>query len=128
MGIHKNFDDALCKKHDPESRLVMKTAVAKWNPPIILTDNPDDKGIDLMSPDGKIWVELEHRPFWKWDEFPDPQVHFPERKKRLFNYGVNFYYVILSQFYTRAGMIKSTELVKHMTKENLVEVPNVLVP
>jgi len=120
-GEYKQFSKSLHQRNDPKSRKVVKEYFAKNKMP--LDDNPNKFGVDLISEDGTLKVEVEHRLVWDSDEFPFAEVNVPERKAKFFVEN-SVCYVILSRDFTRIGMISGKELRKHLTEDTLKESPN----
>lgn len=118
IGKHKTFSKALFNGHDPASRRVVKEYLAKNN--ILVEDNPNKFGVDLISKDGTLQIEVEHRMVWKEEEFPFAEINVPERKGKFFVQEC-VSYAILSENYSHIGMISGKELKKYIVDENLAE-------
>ena len=114
-GVRKRFSQSLSDMHDPKSRQVVKEYLAKQG--IIVKDNPNKKGIDLISEDGSIQIELEHRPPWIDEDFPYSDVNIMARKQYL-NQG-NVDYIILSRNFKRLGIIKGKDVQPYIVDSNL---------
>jgi hypothetical protein len=121
IGAYKKFDAALFDNNDPKSREVVKSYLASNGIPV--NDNPDKYGVDLISSDGKIKVEVERRLVWKSVEFPFNEINIPERKAKFFK-DQSVAYVIVSVDYTRIGMIQGKTLTDFIKTDNLKENPN----
>lgn len=121
IGVAKKFSPSLLRSNDPQSRKVVKEFFAKQKIP--LNDNPNKYGVDLISEDGSIQIEVEHRLVWDSNEFPFSEVNVPERKAKFFVEN-HICYVILSKDYSRIGMIKGDDLMQYLTTENLKESSN----
>jgi len=119
-GIRKRFNQQLHDSHDPKSRKVVKEYLAKLG--IIVKDNPNKKGVDLISDDGELKIELEHRPPWVGEEFPYSEVNILERKKYLAEGKIQ--YIILSRDFSRLGIITGDVIKKYIIDENLHHNPN----
>lgn len=121
IGEYKKFNKSLFQQNDPKSRRVVKEYFAKQG--IVLKDNDNKFGVDLVSEDQTLQVEVEHRLIWETDEFPYEEINVPERKAKFF-VDNSVSYVILSKDYSRAGMIDGKELRKHIVDDNLRESSN----
>jgi hypothetical protein len=121
IGVSKKFSSSLLKSNDPKSRKVVKEYFAKQNIP--LEDNENKYGVDLISKDGSIQIEVEHRLVWKSAEFPFAEVNVPERKAKFFVEN-HICYVILSEDYSHIGMIDGKRLMPYLITENLKESSN----
>lgn len=120
-GEYKKFSPALHRRHDPQSRRVVKEYFERNN--IILEDNLNRFGVDLLSKDGTLQVEVEHRLIWESEDFPYPDINVPERKAKYF-IDENVCYVILSRDYSHIGMIDGKTLMKYITDDTLKESSN----
>jgi hypothetical protein len=123
-GIHKKFSKKLFTENDPQSRKVVKDFFAKYG--TILEDNKNDFGVDLVSSDGSIKVEVERRLPWKGKEFPFNEINLPERKARFFSQEGTAY-VIVSEDFSRIGFIKGKVIKEFINEDNLKENENRLV-
>lgn len=121
VGIHKPFDKNLHAKNDPKSRALVKAFFLERG--VTLDDHPNKYDIDLVSEDGHIRVEVEHRLNWDQPEFPYEEVNVPERKAKFFGEG-NTHYIILSQNYKYLGFISATKIQQFMKPECLKESRN----
>ena len=121
LGKHKPFSAALHKRNDPKFRKVVKEYLKKND--VIVDDNPDKYGVDLISEDGKVKIEVEHRLSWQGAEFPFPDINVPERKGKFFT-DKDVSYAILNKEYTHMGVISNKKLRKYLTTDNLKENPN----
>lgn len=121
IGEYKPFDKSLYRKNDPKSRKVVKKYFLKQN--IILEDNPNKFGVDLISKDATLQVEVEHRLVWKSVEFPYEEINVPERKAKYFVEN-HICYVILSYDYSHIGMIDGKTLRKYLNQDTLTECSN----
>lgn len=121
IGEYKQFDKSLYRKNDPKSRKVVKKYFLKQN--IILEDNPNKFGVDLISKDATLQIEVEHRLVWKSVDFPYEEVNVPERKLKYFVEN-HICYVILSYDYSHIGMIDGKTLRKYLTEDTLTECSN----
>jgi hypothetical protein len=120
-GTHKPFSSTLHSKHDPKSRRLVKDFFAEKG--LILIDHNNKFDIDLVSVDGKIRVEVEHRESWESKIFPFTEVNVPERKCKFFEEG-NTHYCILSKNYTQLGFIHAKVIRRYMKPKYLKENPN----
>lgn len=118
IGKHKPFSKSLFNGHDPKSRTIVKDYLAKNQ--IMVNDNPNKFGVDLISEDGTLKIEVEHRTVWKEEEFPFALINVPERKGKFFTEEC-VSYAILSENYSHIGMISGKELKKYIVDENLAE-------
>jgi hypothetical protein len=89
----------------------------------LLFDNPNKYGVDLISKDATLQVEVEHRVIWKHEEFPFEDVNVPERKMKFFTEN-HICYAILSSDYSHIGLIDGKTLRKHLVEDNLKESSN----
>lgn len=121
IGAYKKFSPTLLKNNDPQSRKVVKEYFGKRKIP--LEDNPNKFGVDLISKDGSIQIEIEHRLVWKTPEFPFAEINVPERKAKFFVEN-HICYVILSEDYSHIGMIDGKRLMKYLVTDNLKESSN----
>lgn len=119
-GVRKRFSQSLNDMHDPKSRKVVKEYLAKQG--IIVNDNPNKKGVDLLSEDGTVQIELEHRPPWVDEEFPYGEVNVLERKRYLGEGKI--YYIILSRDFKRLGIITPEAIKPYIVDSNLHHNPN----
>ena len=85
---------------------------------MVVTDNPNQYGVDLISEDGTLQVEVEHRPPWSDEEFPFSEVNVPERKAKFLKEG-KVQYVILSRDYSHLGIISGDAVKPFIVDENL---------
>ena len=120
-GKYKKFSKKLFDNNDPKSRVLVKEFFAKHG--IILQDNNDQYGVDLVSPDGSVKIEIERRTIWKQKDFPFNEINLPERKAKFFT-DKNVAYVIVSEDYSRIGFIKGERIKEYITENNLKENPN----
>lgn len=121
MGEHKKFSRVLFRQNDPKSKKVVKEYFIRKN--ILLEDNTDKYGVDLLSKDGSLQIEVEHRLVWDEEEFPYSDVNVPERKAKYFVEN-HICYVILSRDYSRIGMIDGKTLMKYINDDTLQESSN----
>lgn len=120
-GESKRFSPSLHQGNDPKSRTVVKDYLARYG--MIVDDNPNKYGVDLISKDGTLQVEVEHRLPWIEEEFPYTEVNVPERKAKFLREG-NVQYIILSRAYDRLGIIMGRDIKQFIVDENLVLNPN----
>lgn len=118
--VRKPFDKKLHAANDPPARKIVKEYLKKQG--IIVEDNLNQFGVDLVSPDGSLQIEVEHRLSWKEEEFPFDQVNIPRRKKYLGE--GNIQYFILSCDFTHLGMINGTRVKPYIVDDNLKESSN----
>ena len=116
----KPFEKSLFDENDPKSREAVKVYFASRG--LTLLDNEDKYGVDLISEDGQLKVEVERRPVWDKDEFPFKDVNVPSRKAKFFNAGAS--YVIVSSDFTRIGVINNKAILKFIGTETLKESSN----
>lgn len=124
IGEYKKFSKTLHNQNDPKSRKIVKEYFKKND--ILLEDNPDKYGVDLLSKDRTLQIEIEHRLVWTDPEFPFEEVNVPERKEKYFLEN-HICYVILSRDYSHIGMIDGKTLRKYLTSDTLKESSNRLV-
>lgn len=116
----KPFEQSLFDENDPKSREAVITYFASRG--IFLFDNPDRYGVDLKNKDGSLSVEVERRPVWDKDEFPFKEVNVPSRKAKFFNAGAA--YVIVSNDFSRIGVIRNSLILKYLNSDTLKESAN----
>lgn len=121
IGKSKKFDSELHEGNDPKSRQVVKEYLASNG--MLVRDNPNKYGVDLISEDGSLQIELEHRLPWVNPQFPFSEVNVPERKAKFLRDG-DVHYIILSKDYTWIGIILGKDIKPFIVNENLVENPN----
>lgn len=121
IGVNKPFSPSLHAKNDPKSRELVKEFFAERG--IIINDHPNKYDVDLISSDGLLRVEVEHRMNWKTAEFPFNEINVPERKAKFFKEGKT-HYVILSNEYQYLGFISALKIKKFMIPECLKESSN----
>lgn len=120
-GSYKQFDQKLFNQNDPKSRSVVKNYLAKNN--VIVDDNNNKYGVDLVSEDGKVKIEVERRLVWKNERFPFNEINLPERKAKFFKEN-NVSYAIVSEDYKRIGLIHGKNIQQYINDTNLKENPN----
>ena len=123
-GSYKRFDKNLFDQNDPKSRDIVKEYFKRYN--IVLKDNEDQYGVDLISEDGSIKIEVERRLNWNRCEFPFSDINLPERKAKFFKTGGTTY-VIVSKDYSHIGIIKRKDIHQFISDQNLKENKNRLV-
>jgi len=121
-GIHKKFDKQLFDQNDPKSRSVVKEFFKKHN--LLFKDNTDKYGIDLLSSDETVGIEIERRLVWVGNSFPYDEINLPERKTKFFLKNIATFYVILSKDYSRMGMISGKVIKEYLTDDLLKENSN----
>lgn len=121
IGVQKPFNKSLHAKNDPKSRKLVKEFFAERG--IKLIDHPNKYDVDLVSEDGEIRIEVEHRLNWEEKEFPFTEVNVPERKAKFFETGKT-HYVILSRNYNYLGFINAELLQSYIKPEYLKESSN----
>jgi hypothetical protein len=120
-GKSKRFSPSLHQSNDPKSRQVVKDYLARYG--LIVADNTNKYGVDLVSADGLLQIEVEHRLPWVDETFPYSEVNVPERKAKFFKDG-KVQYVILSRAYDRLGIILGHVIQPFIVDDNLVVNPN----
>ncbi len=121
IGRSKPFSKTLHARNDPKSRAVVKKFFAERG--VELVDHPNQFDIDLVTTDGLLRVEVEHRINWDTPDFPYKEVNVPERKAKFFETG-NAHYVILSKDYTRLGFISAKKIQAFIKPDCLKESSN----
>lgn len=121
IGEAKRFDQTLHQGNDPQSRNVVREYLSKNG--LVVVDNPNKYGVDLIAENGNFQIEVEHRLPWVDNQFPYSEVNVPERKAKFLREG-NCHYIILSRHYTWLGMISGATIKPYMINDNLVENPN----
>ena len=114
-GIHKRYSQELSDAHDPKSRRVVIEYFKKHGIQLV---NNSLYQVDLVSPDGAVRIEIEHRPPWVDAEFPYSDINVPERKAKFLNDGVTSY-AILSRDFSRMGIIAGKDVKEYIVDENL---------
>lgn len=118
--VRKPFSQELHAANDPPARKIVKAYLKKQG--IIVEDNPNKFGVDLVSADGSLMIEVEHRLPWKEDEFPFDQVNIPKRKKYLREGKIQYF--ILSRDFSHLGMINAKGVKPYIIDENLHLIKN----
>ena len=121
IGTRKKFSNTLFKNNDPKSRQIVKDYMAKQGIKVI--DNPNKYGVDLLSEDDSLHIEVEHRLVWTEPEFPFEEINLPERKAKFFLEN-HVAYFILSAGYQYIGMIDGKTLRTYLVDYNLKESSN----
>lgn len=121
IGEYKSFSKSLHSKNDPQSRTVVIRFFKKKGIPLL--ENPDKYGVDLISPDGTLQIEIEHRLSWDAPEFPFPDINIPERKAKFFG-DDKTQYVILSKDYEYMGVLRGKDMQEYIHNANLHENKN----
>lgn len=121
----KVFDQALHDENDLPAREVVKRFYANTFG-CDLVDNPDRYGVDLVTTDYKVSVEVERRPVWKSGDFPFVMVNFLQRKTKFF---VNSPYVlsdyaIVSEDLKRVGILNQLQIIDAILTTKATEKPN----
>jgi hypothetical protein len=121
IGVRKPFNASLHAKNDPKSRTLVKAFFAERG--VKIDDHPNKYDIDLISDDGTIRVEVEHRLNWNVPVFPYEEINVPERKAKFFSEGTT-HYIILSKDYKYIGFISASKIRKFIKPEFLKESKN----
>jgi hypothetical protein len=121
----KPFEQALHDENDIPAREVVKKFYADRFG-VVLLDNPDRYGVDLVTADYELSVEVERRPVWESGDFPFVMVNFLTRKTKFF---VNTPYVlsdyaIVSKDYKRVGIIDQIKIIDAILTTKATEKPN----
>lgn len=109
--IRKPFDPEAFLANDPPAREAVKACFNGFG--VELLDNPDKYGVDLVSQDGQIKVEVERRPAWPGGRFPYETVHIPARKIRILGDGTAAY-AIVSADLASIGTIGGFQLFEYL--------------
>lgn len=121
-GERKPFSKTLHTSNDPQSRRVVIEYFSKPSQhlpvPIPLRENPDQFGVDLLSTDGTVQIEVEHRLPWTDPEWPFPDINIPERKAKFLAEG-KAQYIILSRDFSRMGIIRGGDVKQYIVDDNL---------
>ena len=115
-GERKPFSRALHTSNDPQSRRVVIEYFKKQG--IALNENANQYGVDLLSPDGTLQIEVEHRLPWTDAEWPFADINVPERKAKFLAEG-KAQYIILSRDFSRMGIIRGEDVKQYIVDENL---------
>jgi hypothetical protein len=121
IGAYKPFSPSLLQENDPPARKVVREYLAKHN--IKVQNHPNRFKVDLVSEDGSMFIEVEHRNVWQTKDFPFDEINVPERKAKFFTEN-NIHYVILSKDFNYIGLISGKALKKYIVESNLKESPN----
>lgn len=121
IGKYKKFDKQLFEQNDLKSRQVVKKFFLSKN--IVVDDNPNKYGVDLISDDEKVQIEIERRPTWTKEQFPYSEINIPERKAKFFK-NDRVSYVIVSNDYSRLGIIQGKKLINFINNNYLKESSN----
>jgi len=116
FGERKPFSRALHQSNDPQSRRVVIEYFKKQGIPLV--ENNNQYGVDLLSPDGAVRMELEHRLPWVGEDFPFSEINVPERKAKFLDDGVTAY-AILSRDFSRMGIIEGKDIKPYIVDTNL---------
>ena len=116
FGERKPFSKALHQSNDPQSRKVIMEYFKKQGIP--LEENNNQYGVDLISSDGAVRIEAEHRLPWVDEEWPFADINVPERKAKFLNDGVTAY-AILSRDFSRMGIIEGKDVKEYIVDTNL---------
>ena len=90
---------------------------------ITLKDNSDIYGVDLLHPETGFGVEVERRISWDAIIYPYDILRIPQRKKKFFATGKNFYCIVNKEG-SHMLFIDRNSIVKFMHGKFLVETPN----
>jgi len=124
MDSSKIFSQKLCDENDRPAREVVKEFYSRIG--INLKDNPNTYGVDLISEDSSLCVEVECRHVWDEPEFPFDTVNFLNRKMKfvkLHKYNI-FEFVIVSYDFKRLGIINRDTLMANIEKTSLRALSN----
>lgn len=121
----KPFEQSLHDENDLPAREVVKKFYDRWFW-ATLVDNPDKYGVDLVTSDYSLSVEVERRPVWESGEFPFEMVNFLQRKTKFF---VNSPYVladyaIVSKDLKRVGIVNQLDILDIILTTKATEKPN----
>ena len=117
IGVSKRFNKSLHQGNDPKSRKIVREYLERNG--VIVKDHPNKYGIDLISDDGTLQLELEHRNSWTEEEFNYDTINVPERKAKFLKDGI-VHYVILSRDYSAIGIILGEVIKPYIVDDNLV--------
>lgn len=120
-GVYKRFDKKLFNQNDPKSRNVVKEYFKKHD--VVLKDNDDKYGVDLISEDESVKFEIERRLVWDKKDFPYDDINLPERKAKFFLEN-NVSYIIISKNYSHIGIILGCDIKKYLNDDCLKESRN----
>lgn len=116
MSERKPFSRSLHQGNDPQSRKVVIEYFLKMGIP--LKENPNQFGVDLLSRDGTLQLEVEHRLPWVDEIWPFADINVPERKAKFLAEG-KAQYIILSRDFSHMGIIRGEDIKQYIVKENL---------
>ena len=120
----KIFQQSLHDENDLPARKVVKEFYARIG--IMLIDNPDKYGVDLITEDDSLCVEVERRMVWNTDEFPFADVNFLQRKVKFFDtkrYSLHEY-AIVSTSMKRIGICNEETIMAIVNGTTPKESPN----
>jgi hypothetical protein len=120
----KPFDKSLHDQNDLPAREVVKEWYGRIG--IRLIDNPDKYGVDLITEDDSLCVEVERRMVWNTEEFPFADVNFLQRKVKFFDtkkYSLHEY-AIVSISLKRIGICNESEIMAIVKGTTPTESPN----
>ena len=120
-GAYKQFDKNLFNQNDPKSRSLIIIFFKRYG--INLKDNEDQYGVDLISENGSMKIEIEHRINWNSSDFPFNEINLPERKAKFFING-DTSYIIISKDYSHIGIMSKKDISHYINDQNLKENKN----
>lgn len=121
---HKSFDQKLHDSVDPQSR---RSVIQYFRTQgIELKSNPDQYGIDLISPSGHIKIELEYRGrYFTGSYFAFDSINLPSRKRK-FVMDDSAHYAIVNDKFDYMLICKNADIKRHQA--SLREVSNKEIP
>lgn len=120
-GARKPFSRDLHQGNDPKSRRIVIEYFRKQGIP--MNENPDKFGVDLISADGTLQIEVERRLPWIETDWPFADINVPERKAKFLAEG-KAQYIILSRDFSRMGIIRGEDIKPFIVDDNLRVNPN----
>lgn len=118
MGKHRYNPEA----HDTQSRRVVINYLHKLG--FTLFKEGSQFGIDLVSDEMRIAIELEHRqPFT--DSFPYSTYHLPSRKRHRFltpHNGYKTWFFVINRDFNRLLVIDADKIKPHITEDKIITV------
>ena len=122
QGRRKSFNRQLFEQHDRPARFVVRNYFQQSG--VLLIDNPDLYGIDLISPDNQYRVEVEHNLRWLGGPYPYSTFHLLGRKEDTLKKATH--YVIVSEEYSNLAIVQQPILQQYLQPEYLQEVSNTM--
>lgn len=104
----KDFSQSTHDKWDGKARSAGKRLAENWDTPLV--DNPDQYGIDLITPDGRYGLEVEVKLGWDGPHFPWRTIHIPVRKQKFAQLNMQVEFAVFNKSLTTAIVIPASEV------------------